>query len=238
LSTNAQTPEADSGGPNWKVFGIVALFGAGLVASGLLRYFHLRDEDPSALTGYATIIYVGLTILAAVLLRRSEVPMRRLGFGLAFKPARFLLLAAVGVGLIQLAGLMLEPFWESVFGDSRDLARFSDVAGTPVELLKLMALNWTIAAFGEELAFRIVLMRGVAFALGDSRKAFGVALIVQAVVFGLVHIYQGPAGIFGAAINGLIFGGLTLAARGSIWPAAIAHGSSNSIGIMQLYWAS
>jgi len=163
--------------------------------------------------------------------------MRRLGFGLAFKPARFLLLAAVGVGLIQLAGLMLEPFWESVFGDSRDLARFSDVAGTPVELLKLMALNWTIAAFGEELAFRIVLMRGVAFALGDSRKAFGVALIVQAVVFGLVHIYQGPAGIFGAAINGLIFGGLTLAARGSIWPAAIAHGSSNSIGIMQLYWA-
>jgi len=222
---------------NWKVFCIVALFGAGLLASGVLRHLNLSAEDPSALTGYAIEIYIALTILAAILLRRSGVPMKRLGFGLAFKPARYLVLAAVGVGLIQLAGFLLEPFWERLFNGSRDLARFSDVAGSPVELLKLMTLNWTVAAFGEELAFRIVLMRGIAFALGDSRRAFGVALIVQAVVFGLVHMYQGPAGIFGAAINGLIFGGLTLAARGSIWPAAIAHGSSNSIGIMELYWA-
>ena len=118
---------------------------------------------------------------------------------------------------------------------TRDLARFSGVSGSSVELMKLLALNWAVAAFGEELAFRIVLMRGIAFALGDSRTAFGVALIFQAVVFGLVHAYQGPAGISGAAINGLIFGGLTLAARGSIWPAAIAHGSSNTIGIMELY---
>ena len=37
---------------------------------------------------------------------------------------------------------------------------------------------------------------------------------------------------------GLIFGAITLAARGSIWPAAVAHGSSNSIGIMELYLGS
>jgi membrane protease YdiL (CAAX protease family) len=61
------------------------------------------------------------------------------------------------------------------------------------------------------------------------------ALVVQAVVFGFVHAYQGPAGILGTTINGLIYGGLTLAARGSIWPAALAHGSSNTIGIMELY---
>ena len=150
---------------------------------------------------------------------------------------RIRVLAAVGVGLIQLTGSLLEPVWERVFGETRDLTRFSDVTGSPVALIRLMALNWTVAAFGEELAFRIVLMRGIAFALGDNRTAIGVALIVQAVVFGLVHAYQGPAGIFGAAINGLIFGGLTLAARGSIWPAAIAHGSSNSIGIMEMYLA-
>jgi len=150
---------------------------------------------------------------------------------------RYLIIAAVGVSLIQLTGLLLEPVWERVFGGSRDLARFSDVAGSRTELIKLMVLNWTVAAFGEELAFRIVLMRGIAFALGDSRTAFGVALIVQAVVFGVVHAYQGPAGILGAAINGLIFGGLTLAARGSIWPAAIAHGSNNSIGIIEMFLA-
>jgi len=220
---------------NWKVIGVVALFAAGLVVSGVLRFLHLHTEDPIALSAYATQTYVGLTILAAVLLRRSGVPFNRLGFGLACKPVKYLALAAAGVALMQLTGWLLDPVWERVFGGSRDLARFSDVAGSPEALMKLMAFNWTVAAFGEELAFRIVLMRGISFALGDSRTAFGVALIVQAVIFGLVHAYQGPAGIFGATINGLIFGGLTLAARGSIWPAAIAHGSSNSIGIMELY---
>ena len=232
---NEHALEADSASRNLKVVGIVALFATGLVASGVLRLLHLRTENPPELTAYATEIYIGLTVLAAVLLIRSGVPMRRLGFGLTFKPVRYLILAVVGVGLIQLAGWLLEPLWEHVFGGTRDLARFSDVAGSRVELIKLMALNWTIAALGEELAFRIVLMRGIAFALGDSRKAFGGALIVQAVIFGLVHAYQGPAGVFGTAINGLIFGGLTLVARGSIWPAAIAHGSSNTIGIVELY---
>ncbi|MDH3512859.1 MAG: CPBP family intramembrane metalloprotease [Gammaproteobacteria bacterium] len=234
---NEKTLETDAADRDWKVVGIVALFAAGLIALGVLRFFHVRSDDPSTLTAYATEIYIGLTIVAAVLLRRSRVPMKRFGFGLTFEPVRFLVLAAVGVGLIQLAGSLLEPLWERVFGGTRDLARFSDVAGSPVDLIKLMLLNWTVAAFGEELAFRIVLMRGIAFALGDSRKAFVMALVVQAIVFGFVHAYQGPAGIFGTALNGLIFGSLTLAARGSIWPAAIAHGSSNSIGIMALYLA-
>lgn len=234
---NDQTLESYSGGRDWKVVGTVAFFTAGLLVSGGLRLLHLRTEDPPDLAAFATEIYIGLTILTAVLLRRSGVPVRRLGFDLPFKPIKYLVLAAIGVGLIQLAGFLFESFWERLFVETRDLSRFSDVAGSLTELLKLMALNWTVAAFGEELAFRILLMRGIAFVLGDTRAAFGVALVVQALVFGLVHAYQGPTGIVGTLINGLIYGGLTLAARGSIWPAAIAHGSSNSIGIVKLYLA-
>ncbi|MDH3647884.1 MAG: CPBP family glutamic-type intramembrane protease [Gammaproteobacteria bacterium] len=230
--------EKTSAWRNWRVVGTVVFFVAGLLLSGALRFYNLRAEQPHALTSYAAVIYISLTVFAAVVLTRVGVPMQRLGFGLTFKPARYLVLAALGVGLIQLVGLLLDPLSERVFGDTRDLARFSNVPGSPTALIKLMALNWTVAAFGEELAFRIVLMRGVAFALGDSRTAFGVALIFQAVVFGLIHAYQGPAGVVGTGINGLIFGGLTLAARGSIWPAAIAHGSNNTIGILSLYLAS
>lgn len=234
---NGKIQETELDNRNWKVAGIVTLFGAGLIASGVLRFINMHAENPPQLTAYSTFIYIGVTITAAVLLSRAGLPMKRLGFGPAFRPVRFLVLAAIGVGLIQLSGLLFDPVSERVFGGTRDLSRFSDVAGSPSAMIKLMALNWTVAAFGEELAFRIVLMRGIAFSLGDSRTAFGIALIVQAVVFGLVHAYQGPAGILGTGINGLIFGGLTLAARGSIWPAAIAHGSSNSIGILGLYLA-
>ncbi len=221
-----------------RIAAIVTLFGAALVLSGVLRFYNLRTENPPQFTAYATLIYIGVTVFAAVLLSRAGVPMKRLGFGLTFQPARYLALAAIGVGVIQLFGFLFDPLLERVLGETRDLARFSDVAGSTTALLKLMALNWTVAAFGEELAFRIVLMRGIAFALGDSRRAFGIALVVQAVLFGFIHAYQGPAGVIGAGINGLVFGGLTLAARGSIWPAALAHGSSNTIGILSLYLSS
>ena len=236
---NEQQQEQSSEHTNldWRVATIVLLFGAGLVLSGVLRFYNLRSEDPPPLTGYATIVYIFVTVFAAVRLSRIGVPMKRLGFGAAFEPVKFFVLAAIGVGLIQLFGVALDPLWERVLGETRNLDRFSDVAGSPTALLQLLALSWTVAAFGEELAFRIVLMRGIAYALGDSRTAFAIALIAQAILFGAIHAYQGPAGIIGSGINGLVFGGLTLAARGSIWPAALAHGSSNTIGILTLYLA-
>jgi membrane protease YdiL (CAAX protease family) len=230
--------ESEHVGGKWKVRGIVALFSVGLIFSGVLRFYNLHADNPPPLTAYATAVYIVVTVFAAVVLSRAGVPMKRLGFGLGFLPVRYLVLAAIGVGLIQLSGLMLDPLSERIFGETRDLSRFSDVEGSLAVLLQLLALNWTVAAFGEELAFRIVLMRGIAFSLGDSRTAVGIALIAQAIVFGLIHAYQGPAGVVGAGLNGLIFGGLTLAARGSIWPAVIAHGSSNTIGILSLHLAS
>lgn len=93
----------------------------------------------------------------------------------------------------------------------------------------------TLAAFGEEFTYRIVLMRGLSFALGESRGAVISALVLQAMIFGLAHAYQGAAGILGSALNGLVFGTVTLAARRSIWPAALAHGINNTIGILALY---
>jgi len=200
-----------------------------------LRFLDLRSDDPPAVAAYATLIYIGLTVFSAILLIRAGVPIRRLGFTMAVPPWKVVALALLGVAVLQLGGALLTPVWEHAFGSGRDLTRFSDVVDSPGALAQLLLLNWTVAAFGEELAFRIVLMRGIAYALGDGRKALAIALVLQAIVFGLVHSYQGPAGIAGSAFSGLVFGGLTLAARWSIWPAAIAHGLNNTIGIMEVY---
>ena len=214
---------------------IVALYAAGLLFIGLLRYWQLHLETPPALTAHATLLYIALTIVIAVILIRAGVPFHRLGFAVPIRPARALGLAVAGIAVLQVSGWLLAPVWEWLFGAGRDLGRFSDITDSPTALVRLMALSWSVAAFGEELAFRILLMRSVAFLLGNGRSALGIALIVQAVVFGLIHAYQGPTGIAGSTINGLVFGALVMAGRGSIWPAALAHGGNNTIGILRLY---
>lgn len=222
---------------SWQVAGIVLIFSIGLLTVAALRFLDLRSEDPPAVAAYATLIYVGLTVLAAIMLIRTGVPIRRLGFMMAVRPWFVLAIALLGVAILQLSSWLLSPVWDHVFGSGRDLTRFSGVVGSPGALVQLLVLSWTVAAFGEELAFRIVLMRGIAYALGDGRKAFAIAIVLQAIIFGLIHSYQGPAGVAGSAISGLVYGGLTLAARWSIWPAAIAHGLNNTIGIMEVYAA-
>ncbi len=213
----------------------VTVFVAGLLIAGLLRFWQFKLADPPAFSAYASVLYAGITIVAAVLLVRMGVPFKRLGFGVPIAPARVLILALAGIGVLQVSGWLLGPVWESLFGAGRDLTRFNEAGNSATAILPLMIQNWTVAAFGEELTFRILLMRSVGFLLGDSRKALGIALIVQAAVFGLVHAYQGPAGIAGSFTSGLVFGLLVLAARGSIWPAALAHGGNNTIGILGLW---
>lgn len=237
VPTDRQRSEFVSEFGSWRIAGTVIIFAVGLLTVAALRFLDVRSADPPAVAAYATLIYIVLTVISAILLTRTAVPIRRLGFVLAIPPWRVITFALLGVAILQLSSSLLTPVWEHAFGSGRDLTRFSEVAGSTGALVQLLLLNWTVAAFGEELAFRIVLMRGIAYALGDGRKALAIALILQAIIFGLVHSYQGPAGIAGSTVSGLVYGGLTLAARWSIWPAAIAHGLNNTIGIMEVYSA-
>ncbi len=63
-----------------------------------------------------------------------------------------------------------------------------------------------------------------------------IAFFLQAVIFGIIHAYQGPAGLAGATLSRLIFGGVVWIAGGSLWPAVIAHDLSNTYGICSLWF--
>ena len=214
----------------WLVVGL----SLGLLFMGMLR---LASVYPSALTpfaGYATPGYVLITVVFTILLVRAGLRLNRLGFGVRLD-FRQILFAIVAIAALRVFEIALNPFIEELLGGARNLERFSEVKGSVISLAALLLLNWTFAAFGEELAYRIVLMRAISYVLGDSRTGHIFALVLQAVMFGLVHAYQGPTGIVGTTISGLIFGAVTIAGRRSIWPAAIAHGINNTIGIIELY---
>ena len=213
---------------------LVAGFALSLVFIGLLRDAAFHDSVLTPLSGYATPAYVALTVLFAILMIRSGIDLNRHGFGtrIHWKHVAYALGA---VAVLQAASWLLSPVLESAFGAGRDLGRFAEVEGSLPALLRVLALSWTFAAFGEEIAFRIVLLLGLLSVLGRSNIAIGVAVLLQALVFGLVHLYQGPTGIVGTTISGLVFGATIVLARGAIWPAALAHGINNTIGLLMLY---
>lgn len=74
------------------------------------------------------------------------------------------------------------------------------------------------AGLFEELMFRLALPALIFGIIGNGPLAFGLACLV----FGMLHLYQGPAGILVAALLGVVFAGLYIV-TGSIVAPMVLH---------------
>jgi hypothetical protein len=135
------------------------------------------------------------------------------------------------------AAPMISKAVAEITGTSRSLAGdyFASMKGNLPLFLLLLPLTWLFAAFGEEVFFRGYLMTRFAQFMGEGRLAWMVALFAQAAIFGAAHAYQGPVGIVGTAMIGLILGAATLLWRRNLWPAMIAHGLADTLGFTLIY---
>jgi uncharacterized protein len=88
----------------------------------------------------------------------------------------------------------------------------------------LLSLN---AGLSEELFFRLLLPLLLTMVLGNAVAAF----VGAAIVFGLVHVYQGWIGVLATTILGLVLTALYLW-TGSIWIAIGAHALLDLMGLV------
>ncbi len=88
----------------------------------------------------------------------------------------------------------------------------------------VLSLN---AGLSEELFFRLLLPLLLVLTLHNS----GVAFIVAAIVFGLVHLYQGWVGVLVTTAMGLMLTALYLATR-SIWVVVGVHALFDLFGLV------
>jgi membrane protease YdiL (CAAX protease family) len=99
--------------------------------------------------------------------------------------------------------------------------------------LVLLGLAFALLnSFTEEAVFRGVFLHALKKALGSERTA----LVLQAVVFGLVHVRGFPSGPFGmvvAGVIGLMFGFLRIRTRGILAPW-LAHAIVNALMVTYL----
>jgi uncharacterized protein len=131
--------------------------------------------------------------------------------------------------------LVIEPLVERVTGAQADLSGFRFLVGNLPAALGFLVLVWVLAAFGEELAYRgYVLDRAAALGRRTPAAYLG-AVVVVSLLFGVGHYYQGPAGIVESTVSGLFFGGLYLASGRNLWLPILAHGFSDTIGLVLIY---
>lgn len=115
-----------------------------------------------------------------------------------------------------------------------DVSRFADVQGNLVALAGMLAISWSTAAFGEEVLFRGFLQQQLREWFSALPAGGLLAVLAQALLFGLGHAYQGATGILVSASIGLAFGLLRLRLR-SVWPLVIAHGLIDTVSMLALY---
>lgn len=143
-----------------------------------------------------------------------------LGITVRFTPG----LAGVLAGLAFVGVLVLRQRRD--LGRSPELAqRVRDRLAPVARLMPAARTEWprfaalaVTAGICEELLFRGF----VTWALAQLLPAWWMALVLQGVLFGLAHTYQGARGVVTTGVVGLFLGGVVFVS-GSIWPAMLVH---------------
>jgi len=155
------------------------------------------------------------------------------------RPASWARAIALGAGAgvaIQVATVLgLEPLVEGLTGRAPDVSQFDGIRGDLAALLQWLAIVWVVVVFVEEWVFRGLLARELCALLGDGRGALAAGLAASSLVFGLAHAYQGIGGVISTGVVGLVLAALTARERWNLWPAVIAHGTIDTIGLWAIY---
>lgn len=213
---------------SWVAIGIILLpvvIGTPIAASGRFEL---------------ALLFVPLAVLIAYLLRhrvpgiwpgedlaRRKLDRRSVIKGIVAGPVVVIVMSVIGGVLARTLG------WQP------DASAFTAIEGNTLVLLAFLVIAWTSAAFGEEIVFRGVVMENLAGILARGGMVAGRArvsgLILSSSLFGLAHAYQGGAGIVNTGLAGFLYGTLYLLSPANLWPSVIAHGVTDTIGIVALY---
>lgn len=212
-------------------------FSTGLEAAFAAMHLPLPEMP---LLKHAYLLF-SLTLLIAVWVRWRGETLKEFGL---IMPPHWLVYFGQGVAIFA-AGMavdifgrpFIDPLIAHATGASRTLAEqhFAPLRGNLPMLIYLIPVAWIFGGLGEELLYRGFIMTRMAQLLGAGRGAWIAAAVLQAVPFALAHGYQGPVGMFGVFMAGVIYGLGTLVWGRNLWPAMVAHGLRDTTAFILIY---
>ncbi|MDB5475593.1 MAG: hypothetical protein JWP49_1104 [Phenylobacterium sp.] len=203
----------------------------------VLAPFHLSREG-LVFRLYVPLRMLFLVLVATVLLRRDGESWRDIGLT---RPRRLRMLPVwVFGGLITaylLGGtvaLLLLKFAHLPLARPDKILHLGHGLGE--YLYWIGPVTWGSAAFGEEMLFRGFFLTRFLKLLPATRWGAGLAVVMQAVLFGLMHLYYGvSSGAVLAAIYGAVFAVIYLRSGRNLWAGILLHGLIDTIGITLLF---
>jgi membrane protease YdiL (CAAX protease family) len=180
------------------------------------------------------VLILAFAGLASAQLRNGG--LSALGFRRPRSWTRLVLIALAAAALrIVLSAVVIDPLTARIWPPAVAPEGADAIAGSLRDALQWLALVWSFAAFGEEIAYRgYLLTRGAEVALG-SNAAYWVAMVAVSVLFGYGHYYKGPAGIVDSGVSGLILGAAYLLSGRNLWTSILAHGFIDTFGVATLF---
>jgi membrane protease YdiL (CAAX protease family) len=171
--------------------------------------------------------------VTAAFLCALVLPYLGMALALGWIRPELLRIAPAGAGLI-VAALLAAPVALALEAGIHALFRLGTTGRLPrgIELPRLWRVRLgltghlllVLIVLGEELLYRQLWIGLLQGSLGLGAPA---ALAISSLAYGVNHLAFGGLSVLSKAASGLVYGGLFLAAGGSLWPALVAHGVQN-----------
>ncbi|MCA6078928.1 CPBP family intramembrane glutamic endopeptidase [Fulvivirga sedimenti] len=204
----------------------------------------LAGDDPlsvALVVGMANVLMI-LYIWAGLKLRGESWK----DFGLTFKPVSWkqglkIIMLSLLVALLGAAGFLLgSVIMANITGipEAANFTGYNYLKDNFPMLLVTLAGVYLSSSFGEEVIYRAFLINRISEIGKKSKSATIIAVILSAVIFGLIHYQWGPMGMVQTGFMGLAMGICYIWLKKRLWILVLAHAYLDTILLVQLYLAS
>jgi hypothetical protein len=212
---------------------VIAVSAAAFIAELWAReagFITLGDDT----RGVFAVLAGAMAALALVFVRGGS--LRELGF---VRPERWWTVPiwVIGILVAYVAAQVLVPMLVGRFMElpEPDLSRYDAIRGNLSAAIAMALILPLTASIPEEIIYRGFLMNRLTRIFGAGLGGAALTVLVQAVLFGVVHFQWGIGGIIVTTIMGAVWGTAFLLCGRNLWIMIIAHSTAHVALVAQLY---
>ena len=211
--------------PRARLFSALELLAGALIVIGHNVFKVVPNEVPI------------LVVIGLISVRLRDGGWAAMGFRRPDSWPRLLAIAMAAAALRILVGeFLILPVTSRFWPPPQESALANEITGNLGMAFLALALVWSFAAFGEEMAYRGYLLLRAADVGGRSSAAYLIGVVIVAILFGYGHYYKGPAGILDSGFAGLVLGAAYLAAGRNLWACIFAHGLIDTVAVIAVFF--